>query len=738
MTQATRRSVRTVSNQSRATYAEPDSDEDFELGSNVVVSRSRSTSTRGRPAKRQRRSGDGRPAQYVEPNTDDEFEALGEPSPRRATVKAMSSKQRRRKSAVVTRPRTRSRANTKQTRMVIGQPRKANGLATVEKRGRVFDGPSDNKIPDWTSVPVNILKDIFVFGAACKDKHLRSPEAFASVSWLLRAATTCRAFALPALEAFYESPVLLNTLQPHELLDLLRQPSDSRSMNHNVKIKNLCIDAEILAHVAPSRPLFNLSTLVAEVPQLHALEVISRKDLPPYRVERPPRWSLPVKDLVTTMTEHNISLKSFGWTRDFVARDEPSDLYNFMTMAHTSKPFERLTRLSVTGFNCDGFAELASEEQRFNEEGTRVVEQVPALAAVIDKLPHLADLTFTSCDVVMEKFLLRLPRTLQRIELTNCLEITSDLLREYFASSGLHLREVVLDHNPSLSFSFLTDTKHLCPRLQFLKMDLTYYSERLVTKDAEALYDELLREGEIPTWPSSLRHLELLHAQKWSSDAAQNLFDSLVNSARELPDLRHLIIHAHINIPWRDRVGFRDSWIRRLRRVFLRPKSEPCSYLGSFKQHRLWQQSRMQSPTATRPGQKHILKSPQVVVPRMKPLAGPNADQTGSVPTTTHNTEPRRSRRVADVQVAQALQAFESESAISDAPSTESDEENDWQKSSPEQHIQGLCDLVDISIDNQRPREMLWTEKDFLDSERSGDEDWNENNGDLDHEGYAW
>ena len=40
-------------------------------------------------------------------------------------------------------------------------------------------------------------------------------------------------------------------------------------------------------------------------------------------------------------------------------------------------------------------------------------------------------------------------------------------------------------------------------------------------------------------------------------------------------------------------------------------------------------------------------------------------------------------------------------------------------------HIQGMCDEVDVRIDNLRPREEQFHESDFLDSEPSGDEEWN-------------
>lgn len=53
-------------------------------------------------------------------------------------------------------------------------------------------------------------------------------------------------------------------------------------------------------------------------------------------------------------------------------------------------------------------------------------------------------------------------------------------------------------------------------------------------------------------------------------------------------------------------------------------------------------------------------------------------------------------------------------------------------------YIQGMCDVVDVLIDNLRPTEEQLNENDFLDEEASGDEDWNGDD-DLDGEGsYAW
>jgi hypothetical protein len=47
------------------------------------------------------------------------------------------------------------------------------------------------------------------------------------------------------------------------------------------------------------------------------------------------------------------------------------------------------------------------------------------------------------------------------------------------------------------------------------------------------------------------------------------------------------------------------------------------------------------------------------------------------------------------------------------------------------EQIQGKCDVVELSISNLRPRDEMFNESDFLDDEMSGDEEWNEERGDL-------
>ncbi|CAK4032679.1 Hypothetical predicted protein [Lecanosticta acicola] len=679
---------------------------------------------------------------YVDPETDDEFEAESEEEFRPVEPPAPPPKKRKVARTTRHKPQTRSdAAKSKQTvksMFRVGKPRKPNSKTTTEKR-QDFSGPTDNLIPQWTSLPVNILRDVFVF--ASQPIHEQTTEASANVAWLLRAARTCRAFALPALEAYYQSPSMLSNLQPHHFLDLLCMPSNKRYIDYNVKVQSLYIDVARLAYVAHNRPPFDLRALVAKLPQLQHMEIIHPKDKPPYRPMKIQRWVFQPRQLVDTLDTHRIRLRSWRWTREMIhlPSNDVVDLYGMMATVHQSNVFSRLERLVVCGFNYEDSSEPVAELNPQLPE----TEPPPGLATSISKLSSLKDLTFMTCDIVMDKFLQRLPTNLRRLELSNCLEITSDMMREYFKTSGAELRELVLNHNAALSLSFLTGLKELCPRLEALKVDMHYYSERFTINDAEPLYNELLTVDETPSWPPHLRRLELVHASKWSPEAAQNLFRSLIDSAPQMQDLRHLVVHAHINIPWRDRVGFRDQWIERLRRVYLRRIEDPAQNMGSLRQYRLWKQAHGSGTVALDDedelgdnSDEQTVAKRQLSHVRVSPHK-PSGDTdvfSDSDDAPVPRQRPRRSKRVAETHV---VQVSKSTTPTPDSDSTDENEAEDWRKQ-PEKFIQGLCDVVDVRIDNQRPRENQWTEGDFLDSEVSGDEDWHSGAESEAEESYAW
>lgn len=593
-----------------------------------------------------------------------------------------------------------------------------------------FAGPSDGKIPDWASLPIDILRDIFVFAWASMNEQ--TADSTANVKWLMRTAIICRRFAIPALEAFYQSPLLLTSLAPHSLLEILQVPPKRLYMDYKVKVRELVIDVRRLAYSAHNKPPFALDSLARELPRLQSLEILHPVDTPPYRSVKLSRWTYP-DNLFSALDECGARLKRWRWNRDMLSPGLADNIYDCMLRIHTRPSFANLKCLVVCGYVVN------KSPDRVLPKGVTGAE-APELASAISALPLLEDLTFISCDIIYNQFLEHIPRNLKRLELTNCLEVTSVMLTSYFAVGGSQLQKLTLNHNPALDLAYLQHLESLCPQLQSLSMNLTYYSERVNSNDAWAMYDQLLATDQIPAWPSTLRHLDLIHLQKFDADAAENLFRSLVDSAAKLPDLRYLRLQAHINIPWRDRAGFRDRWIERLQKAYLRRSESPDLSHGSLRQFRLRKQdvARQAVYENTSNGQQHydmpasnadaLLRrslSHVRVTPRKPPLDAENYAELISSPEKSDKRQTRRSARV-ESQTASLLAEESADELVESIP-----------EDVTEPFVQGLCDVVDIRIDNQRPRENQYTEANFLDSEPSGDEDWR-SGAEQSEEDYAW
>jgi len=205
------------------------------------------------------------------------------------------------------------------------------------------------------------------------------------------------------------------------------------------------------------------------------------------------------------------------------------------------------------------------------------------------------------------------------------------------------------------------------------------------------------------------------------------------------------VLHAHINIAWRDRAAFRDQWIERLQRVYLRQDEDPDPKMASMKAWRNWKLS--QQPRIPMPGERTF--SHVAITPRESSISLPGHEEHDS---DKDALSKRRSKRLSDQAVLQSItppqqpepaQPKDSQKRrrkqaeiVTVASGDEPSGEDGW-RNTPEKFIQGLCSIVDIRIDNQRPREEQWNESHFLDSEASGDEDWTEGANNED-DGYAW
>ena len=404
-----------------------------------------------------------------------------------------------------------------------------------------------------------------------------------------------------------------------------------------------------------------------------------------------------------------------------------------MKEVHEDRSFQSLEEIFLTNY---------SAKQEHNDGPT--LEEL--LASALAVLPRLRSLTFESSSTVNQDLLPLLPSNLVNLGIVNCGSLTSEALQAFLLTHGSRLEELVLSHNQALDISFLPDLKHSCPRLETLRMDLNYYNTSSTHYDSV----DLLEEEEIPSWPSTLRTLEMVYLRKWTLGAAKTFFGSLIDSADELPELRELVIKAIININWRERAAFRDEWIGRFQRVFLRKCAPPNPHLASLRAFREWKESQGlgSGPTGS---SMDLCTGADTIDSNEKPTARPSRNEglsnQSDVLIATRRRLQRQSRVTAfgDTEITESAEIWgkrrlrSRRKASEDSSEGASDDETDgWKEESvDERFVQGKCRVVDIRIDNLRPREELFNENDFLDSEASGDEDW-DGNDDIENDGYAW
>src|SRR5204863_9708393 len=81
-----------------------------------------------------------------------------------------------------------------------------------------------------------------------------------------------------------------------------------------------------------------------------------------------------------------------------------------------------------------------------------------------------------------------------------------------------------------------------------------------------------------PTWPSSLRVVEFANLRNLDAAEADGFFQSLVDSAHKLKELRRLSLKAILKVGWRDRARLREKWKMKLEKVFLRKSLPPTPF----------------------------------------------------------------------------------------------------------------------------------------------------------------
>ncbi|KAG6004845.1 hypothetical protein E4U21_000683 [Claviceps maximensis] len=617
----------------------------------------------------------------------------------------------------------------------LGKRRKLAASSTPSK----LDPNPIEVIPDWRDprIPFGCWIDVFLYAA-----REGSNEAL-STGWLMHAATTCKAFTEPALTALYRCPTIKSAAKAKRLAALLDRPISETLFNYRAKIDTLHLNT----HTVPLGVLFQL---IHPLTRLEELIIYTQLDQPPYReLDKTLRWHYP-EDVFTALEADQATsatsvkpfpttLKSWEWSGRFIGGFVAN--LDAMMSVHQSAPFSQLTRLSLTNFQVPSLKKLriTSEEtelQAYHEDGA-VIQSV---ANAISQLGALKHLVVESSTVMNDRLLPLLPRNLVHLELINCWEVKSEDLAAFLRTHGSEMRTLRLMHNQSLDLAFLTDMNETCPKLRELNMNLTYYRHHDCVNDADPMYDQALLPSQVPHWPSNLRTLIIEHIRDWSVETAEMFLQSIIDSAPDLPDLRHLAIKTMLDIPWQARATMRRKWRDKMENVFLRPYVPPACFTtlrpsGENRQTPSSEekQSRGFHVSSSRRNSGLASTEETSASPAESPIRSRRQQQQKNRPS---YKEPDTDEDDFDLE--------EEHNDFDDADDKNEDEGSNGQASSVREcsptnsettcstFIHGKCTTVNILFDNQKVRELQYSMEDFGSDESDSEEEWD---GDYEDEG---
>lgn len=646
---------------------------------------------------------------------------------------------------------------------------------------------SSSIIPQWQSLPYHILAQVFRYATyPLYDEYTFQP--LPSGRWLLNVARLCRGFAEPAFTVLYTTPPLVPMVQAHRLCDLLKADPLSMTYKYRQKVESLHIDVgQTAAYSLSGSGLLDLYGLIKDLPRLTDLEFYHQLDMAPYRnLDQKIKWTYP--EAIFEALEHIdpaadpnrgdktsvCQLRSWRWSSRLGGKLWSLDK---IPQIHLKPSFASLRKVAFVNYQIP-FIKKDEEDPKHEN----------VLAVALENLKHLEHLVFECSTLVNYKLLPILPKTLRHLELINCWEIVAEDFAPFLLTHGSQLRCLTLNHNQSLNLSFLPVLGEACPKLQVLRVNLTYFDLHATYHDSEPQYKQLLLPTEVPVWPSTLQIMELVQMRKWETEAAEMFFQSLLDSAGNLPDLRKLSIQAILNIGWRDRASFRDKWVGSLARVFKRvskppkmhPTINPVIEKGVAQviireqdpvDVEIKAETNREEVSTSLPFRKSprstfkTINSPPIISTQQSEPRSRNSDVSMSAlpqePSPTSKRRPSR-RTIQKITYAESDSDSEPENPRTASASSntypppnkkpsrelkllqdtvgfhgsftipsEREENTDSQsagesesKGDEKEVIQGMCEIVEVRIDNLRPTENQVTEADFLDEEQSGDDDW--------------
>ncbi|KAI2611127.1 uncharacterized protein GGS25DRAFT_481494 [Hypoxylon fragiforme] len=629
--------------------------------------------------------------------------------------------------------------------------------------------------PPWETLPYLVFLNIFdQVAAPIRDTSSRREDVHEAVRTLLSASQTCKHLFEPALANLYKCPPFYHqwryTKTPHtsfsQFIDTLNLPLDTTMMNYLPKVEILQLN---VGSALAKKQLVNwvrLQSVMKHLPRLSHFEFYHQADDAPYRnLDYSVRFKCSAEELMQalaarrktySLAEGNArptELKSWRWNSRLTSESLSLEK---LARFHLKPSFASLKKVAFVNYQLASWG-LTRKVQFTEEILAEDRQRVTDLSNCILALPNLEHLVLESSTLAGEALLEQLPTTLKHLELINCWEVTGDSFCKFLLTHGNHLRSLTLNHCQSLNLAFLPLLQKSCPHLSHLQIDLSYFRHHEHYADNKPEYEILLKEHEAPAWPSSMQSIEILHMRKWSRKAAEVFFGSLVESAPDLPLLRRLVLSVALDIGWRQRLEIRDFWVDKFDKVFKRKLKPPMGF------------------GAKRPPR---ASTPERTLSNLKAL--PKATKPVMASATTSATTPRRrSARIAEIsEISPSLTPSESEvpyltkTALNKASAMskelkqlkgsgkllkeqEADEEDSEDeltadhsdrsrlyykvtrrsKRSPteKEFVHGLCDVVDVQLDNHRPTERHFDMDDFIDSPspNNSDPDWDGGDADV-------
>lgn len=657
-------------------------------------------------------------------------------------------------------PRSRStykapKRNNPPVRLTLGtshllSPRKAATVASPN-HGTTPNSSTvaSSFIPDWLRIEEGIWQDIFEYASL-----MLQTERPSRAQWLLSASTICRELSIPALKALYHSPPLASRVMADGLAMLLSKDQSTTRHNYRPKVKELQINVYSIAAKAHKGELLDYHALVGGLSELRYIGFYHWKDEPHFRAMNDNlRWNYP-QDLFDAIQEANSRLVRWTWNRRFMGSDMG---FSFVKKIHQTKQFSHLKRLDLLNYQLPSILVPPSRTADPAEVTHRNVEFIRSVTDAISVLPYLEHLSVGYSSIVDSEFLSLLP-ALKSLTLFKCWEVEDVGFTSYLKENGHRLEHLSLQHNPALTLSFMTILGNACPNLKTLSMDFKVFAQHEYGyHDTDPVYDWILTPDQIPDWPSTLETLELKNMKKWSSEAAEVFFRSLVDSAPNLLSLREIDMKIMLDIPIRQRSEFRDKWVPKLEKVFLRETKEPVLFYSlrsvPFNSNDVVLKC---SPSKIKRVKKRKSWAETESPVRMSSRIANFQEQLAQATATSSSSSSRASSVVRDLRTGLNRPSYvepdtddEALNPDADDAGAEEDEEDKLDSEpSPDNEpffCHGMCKKVEILIDNQKPAAQMYQMADFLDHEEgetsgedASDEDWNGADREEDDDVYAW